>query len=134
MNPRSAIRSTSLFHVDPQIKTALDEELKAEQHEMSEEMRALQQIASLESHPGWKIIREQFLEDIEEYRSGRKLAELLRDYTLTDAQIGQATRNMNLVADELTRVLNAVTLAVDEVEKQKEEQRNETRQNMARRA
>ncbi len=125
----AAIRSTSMSHLDPEMRTVFEEEKKTE----DKEMRALQEIAALESHPGWKLVKEQFLSNIEEYRSGRKLGELLKDMTLTDAQIGQATRTINLVAEELTCVLNSVTLAVGEIERRKEEERNATRQNMARR-
>lgn len=128
-NHLAALRSTSMSHLDPEMQTVFAEEKKTE----DVEMRALQEIATLESHPGWKLVKEQFLRDIEEYRSGRKLGDLLKDYTLTDAQIGQATRNINLVADELTRILNSVTLAVAEIERRKEEERNAPRQKMARR-
>lgn len=122
--PNMAIRSSSLLHMDDEIETAFTEANKDFTQAEDEELRALQKIASLENHPGWKLIREQFLQDIEEYRSGRKLEMFCKDYSLSDAQIGQATRNMNLVADELTRMLNSVILAVQEVERQQQEKKN----------
>lgn len=126
-NRMGAIRSSSFMHIDEDVRTALDEAAKDTRTQTEdEELRALQKIATLSNHPGWLLIKEQFEADIDEYRSGRKLNEFLKDYSLTDAQIGQATRVTNLVADELTRVLNAVVLAVAEVERHKEEERNAT--------
>lgn len=122
--PRAAIRSSSFLHLDEDVATAFDESQKQLDTQDDEELRALQKIAALENHPGWKLIRDQFVSDIEEYRSGRKLDMFCKDYSLSNAQIGQATRTMNLVADELTRVLNAVVIAVSEVDRQKAEQNN----------
>ncbi len=123
---RSAMRSSSFMHVDETVRTALDEIAEQGVKQKDDEFRALQQIASLENHPGWKIIKEQYLYTIDEYRSGRKLDSFLKDFTLSDAQIGQATRTMNLIADELTATLNAVMLAVSEVERHQKENKDAT--------
>jgi hypothetical protein len=133
-NPRMAIRSSSLLHIDEEIETAYEEARKESSPAEDDELRILTKIASLDNHPGWQIIRDKFLDRIEEYRSGRIIAEYLANYDLTDAQIGQATRNMNLVAGELTTLLNSVILAVQEVEKQKAEARRETRRPLGPRA
>jgi hypothetical protein len=125
-NSFGAIRSGSLLHMDEEIDTAFQEAYKDEHPEDTNDDRELQQIATLEQHPGWQILREDFLKRIEEYRSGRIIGAELANYTLSDAQIGQLTRNMLLIAGELTEVLNKVTLAVSEVERRKEENRNAT--------
>lgn len=124
-NPRGAIRSDSMLHIDEEITTAYEEAQRDTTPTEDQDLRVLQKIATLDAHPGWQIVRDQFLEVIDSYRSGRKLAEFLADYTLTDEQIGQATRNMNLIAGELTGVLNSVVVAVQEVERHKQEGRNE---------
>jgi len=130
-----AMRSGSFLHVDEEINTAFQEAYKEEHpQEEDEDFRTTTKVASLDSHPGWKVLRTKFLDRIEAYRSGQVLGDELANYTLTDAQIGQLTRNMHLVAGELTAILNEVTLAVSEVERRKEEQRNGTRQNMGRQA
>ena len=133
-HPMGAIRSSSLLHVDEEIDTAFQEAYKQEHpQEENEDIRAMAKVAALENHPGWKIIREKFLDRIEAYRSGFALVDEIANYNLTDAQIGQMTRNMHLIAGELTGILNEVTLAVETVEGRKQEQRNGTRQNMGQR-
>lgn len=126
-SPLAAIRSSSFLHADEGMQTAFDEASKNITQPEDEELRILQKIATLEDHPGWQLIRDKFMQTIEEYRSGRKLDTFAKDYTLSDAQIGQATRNMNLVADELTVLLNSVMIAVHAVEQQKAEQKDATR-------
>lgn len=133
-NPMAAMRSGSLLHVDEEISTAFQEAYK-EEHPTEEDpdFHATQQIATLDQHPGFQILRDKFMQRIEAYRSGLALSDELANYNLSDAQIGQMTRNMHLIAGELTAFLNEVALAVDEVEKHKQESRDATQQRLGRR-
>lgn len=126
IKPATALRSGTFLHVDEQLQTAAAEAATEVKKEEDAEAIELRKIAALADHPGWQVVRKVFEERIAEYRSGRILAEALADPKLGNAEIGSMTRVMNLVAGELTTLINKVELAALENARQREETRNAT--------
>lgn len=122
----TALRSGNILHVDTELQTAAAEVAKEVKQVEDSESLELRLIASLADHPGWRIVRAVFEERINQYRSGSILGEALADASIPDSVIGAMTRNTNIIAAELTTLVNKVELAALEDQRQREEARNAT--------
>jgi hypothetical protein len=112
MNSTGAIPSSSVTHVDREYQGVTMAEAKRRQKERNSQLRSLKQVASLVSHPGWKIVVEEFTEQIKRYESGTALKDLSQNAGTSDGRLGQEVRVCLRVADELRNVLSAVDKAV----------------------
>lgn len=110
---KKAFRNDFQVHTDDELVSMLADEEKQRQAEEEEQEADLRSIASLNDHPGYKIIRQRRLKAIEDYRSGKVLAGAILDAEITNAKIGELARVTNLVADELEKELNIVEAAVE---------------------
>src|SRR5690348_12740263 len=108
IKPATALRSGTFLHVDEQLQTAAQAAASEVKKEEDTETRELHMFAALADHPGWQVVRRVFEERIAMYRSGQLLAEYVSDPKYSDADIGNMTRTMNLVAGELTTLINKV--------------------------
>jgi magnesium-transporting ATPase (P-type) len=123
---RAAIRSTSLMHVDEDVKTQYQQEISEAEKLEDAEYAKLREIAELDNHPGWQIIRKQFLQRIDEYRSGRSFTEAILAGEINNAELGELTRIGYHVANELVTLINSVAVSQQEVAERKEEHLNAT--------
>ena len=89
-------------------------ELEEEQQLREDEDALIATYASLQDHPGWELIKKDFVHTIEAYRSGRAIKTAIETKSLEE--LGRLTITSNAVADELEKIILTVETAVAQVE------------------
>jgi hypothetical protein len=79
-----------------------------------EEDNIIEVYASLNDHPGWVLIKKDFKNTINSYRSGKPLQQAIPTKSLEE--IGRLTITTNAIADELEKIILTVETAVAQVE------------------
>lgn len=124
MTPRSqANRSTFATHFDDTLIAEQAEEQARRLEERKSELAELKAIANLADHPGWQELMASWKVKIDNFRSGKFLAEILLT-DASDAKIGQLTRVGNLVADEMEALIATVAVANEAVEEERGRERS----------
>lgn len=108
-----AIRGDFKVHTDTELVSMIEEDERARQDEADQQLSELTAIASLNDHPGWKMLKDKFEKRIADYRSGQALAAAILDAEVTNEKLGELTRTTNLVATELETLLITVEASVE---------------------
>lgn len=105
---KQAFRSTTVLAMPPE---DIDEKPK-EQIEIDDEQERLNDTyASLQGHPGWELIKKDFQQSIDDFRSGKALEAACLDPQISDSELGKLTRTSIFVASELQKKLLTVESA-----------------------
>src|ERR1035438_386854 len=111
---KSALRGSTQLAMPPEDFEVTPPEQVEIDHEQDV---ANAKLASLKGHPGWELIKEEFNDTIERYRSGRVLKDAVA--TLTLEELGRKTVTTNAVADELEKIVYTVEAAALALEDRK---------------
>lgn len=129
MDDRSnrALRGDFRVHTDNELLSMVTEDAKQRQDEADQQLSELTAIASLNDHPGWKMLKEKFEKRIAQYRSGETLSAMILTGDVSNEKLGELTRTTNLIAQELETLLITVEASVearkDELDGRKRPQR-----------
>lgn len=107
-----AIRGDFKVHTDTELVSMIEEDERLRQEEADQQLSELTAIASLNDHPGWKMLKKKFENRIADYRSGKILSDLIKSEASLEI-IGQKASMTNLVADELETFLITVEASVE---------------------
>lgn len=111
---KAAFRSTNQTPFDDRLFMSFDE--PSETEETAEDRIAT--YASLADHPGWQLIKEDFMQTITTYRSGQAVKAAIERGD-SDDKVGKLTRTANAVADELEKIILTVETAVAQMEEKR---------------
>ena len=117
-NSKQAFRSGSQLSIPPE---DLDQTTPEVDEIKSEQDRENATFASLNGHPGWELIKQNFTATIARYRSGATIQEAISK-GLTNEQVGELTRTSNAVADELEAIVLTVETAAAALEEDQNEE------------
>lgn len=109
---KQAFRSGSTLALPPE---DLDEKPPEQVDIDDEQTRENAVYASLKGHPGWELIKKNFMETIAKYRSGAVLKDAIA-LGKTNEEVGELTRTSNAVADELDQIVLTVEAAAAALE------------------
>ena len=112
-----AFRSTTVLAMPPEDT----EIIPLEQKEIDDEQdHKNATYASLQGHPGWELIKKDFQQSIDDFRSGKALEAACLDPGISDSDLGKLTRTSIFVASELQKKLLTVESAALALEEKRQ--------------
>ena len=118
-----AFRSTTQLALPPEETEIIpDEQIEIDKSQNQEFVR----YASLKGHPGWELIKDNFMATVSRYRSGAVLKEAIPNKSLEE--LGKLTLVTNMVADELEHIVLTVETAAQALEEEKQDGRRKPKE------